>query len=75
MHPLHRMRAGLSRIRTSSTGFSSEWVTHTIALRPATGTPSVTERWTATSSTWATGYLLERVVGTVQVSGAWRRPR
>jgi len=61
---------GSTPVRTTSTGFTSEWVTHTIALRPVPGTPSVTGQWTASPSTWATGYLLERVVnGAVQASG------
>ena len=56
---------GSTPVRTTSTGFTSEWVTHTMALRPVPGTPSVTGNWIASSSTWATGYVLERVAGGV----------
>jgi hypothetical protein len=52
----------------SRTGTTSwEWVAHTLALRPAPGPPSAALTWTASPSTWATGYRLERSVGgTVQ---------
>jgi hypothetical protein len=60
---------GSTQVRATSTGFISEWVTHTIALRPAPGIPSVTGQWTASPSTWATGYIVERMVnGSVQAS-------
>ncbi|MFD2091828.1 hypothetical protein [Blastococcus deserti] len=62
---------GTTTSRTSTTGFSTEWVTHTVALRPMPGTPGAAAGWTASPSTWASGYLLERVVGsTVQASQA-----
>jgi hypothetical protein len=55
------------RISTSSTGFQAEWIAQTIALRRPAGVPSAALTWTATTSTWATGYLLE-VVTTGQTS-------
>ena len=61
---------GSTPVRTTSTGFATEWVSHTVALRPAPGIPAVTGRWTATPSTWATGYQVERMAGgVVQASG------
>jgi hypothetical protein len=48
---------------TSNTAFSAEWVAHTVALRPVPGTPTVNLGWTASPSTWAAGYSLERLVG------------
>lgn len=53
---------GSTPVRTSSTGFSTEWVTHTIAIRPVPGTPTATATWAGTPSTWATGHRLERLV-------------
>jgi hypothetical protein len=51
----------------SSSSFDSEWVAHTVALRPIPGTPTAAATWTATSTPWATGYRLDRSVGgTVQ---------
>jgi hypothetical protein len=54
----------------SVTGLNAfEWVAHTVALRPALGPPSAAVSWTASPSSWATGYRLERTVGgTVQSS-------
>ncbi|HLM03647.1 MAG TPA: hypothetical protein VK402_00510 [Blastococcus sp.] len=61
---------GATPTRSSSTGFNSEWVTHTIALRPVPGTPYANGTWTATPSAWATGYRVERLVGgVVQLTG------
>lgn len=61
---------GVTPSRTSTTVSSSEWVTHTVALRPTPATANVNAAWTASPSTWATGYLVERVVnGAVQASG------
>ena len=56
--------------RTSTAGtFQAEWLAQTVALRPANGTPSANLTWTASPSTWATGYRLERSVGaTVQAT-------
>jgi hypothetical protein len=51
---------GSTQVRSTSTGFNTEWVAHTIALRPVPGTPSVDASWTPTASAWATGYRLER---------------
>jgi hypothetical protein len=65
-----RAAAGLVGSRSSSAGtFSSEWVTQTVALRPALGAPSASLSWTASTSSGASGYQLERVVGgTVQAA-------
>ena len=54
---------GASPSRSSSTDFSSEWVAHTVALRRVASTPTATASWTASPSSWASGYKLERVVG------------
>jgi hypothetical protein len=48
-----------------NTSTALEWVAHTVALRPALGPPSAALTWTASPSSWATGYALERVVGGV----------
>ena len=48
----------------STTGTNDfQWVAHTVALRPAPGAPSANLAWTASPSTWATGYRLERTSG------------
>jgi hypothetical protein len=61
---------GVTPSRTSTTVSTSEWVTHTVALRPTPAMANVNAAWTASPSGWATGYLLERVVnGAVQASG------
>ena len=52
-----------SRSATSGGNFSAEWVAQTVALRPLPGTPTANATWTASPSTWATGYRLERSVG------------
>jgi hypothetical protein len=58
-----------ARTSTSVAAFSSEWIGQTVALRPVAGTPSVAATWTASPSTSATGYRLERSVGgTVQAT-------
>ena len=58
---------GATTARDSSTAFSAQWVAHTVALRPVRGTPDASAAWTASSSAWASGYRLERLVGgTVQ---------
>jgi hypothetical protein len=41
---------------------ATEWIAHTVALRPAL-VPSASLTWTASPSSTATGYTLERVVG------------
>ena len=59
---------GASPVVTISSAGSgtAEWVTFTVALRPA-ATVSADLTWTASSSSTATGYSLERLVGgTVQ---------
>jgi hypothetical protein len=56
-----------SRSATSGSAFSSQWVAHSVALRPPAGTPSASLTWTASPTSAASGYRLERVVGgTVQ---------
>ena len=56
-----------TRNAASSTGYSSEWLAQTIALRPVPQQPAAGLAWTASPSTWATGYQLERSAGgTVQ---------
>lgn len=55
-----------SRNVTTST-FDSEWVAQAVVLRPAFGAPSAALSWTASTTSGASGYQLERVVGgTVQ---------
>jgi hypothetical protein len=62
--------SGASPARSTSTGFSTEWVAHTVALRPTPGTPTANASWTPSTSTWATGYVAERWVGSsLQLSG------
>ena len=58
--------SGMSPARSSATGFNTEWVAHTVALRPTPGTPTANASWTPSTSTWATGYIAERWVGTTQ---------
>ncbi len=41
---------------------STDWIAHTVALRPGL-VPSATLRWTPSPSSWATGYIIEHVVG------------
>jgi hypothetical protein len=48
---------------SSASTFASEWVAQTVALRPARGAPSASLTWTASTSSGASGYQLERVVG------------
>jgi hypothetical protein len=55
--------ATTARSSTSPSSFITEWVAHTIALRPPAGTPSASLTWTASPTAAATGYRLERVVG------------
>ena len=60
---------GVTPTRSTTGSNTFEWVTHTVALRPALGAPSASLTWTASPSTWATGYRLERSVGgTVQAT-------
>lgn len=55
-----------SRTATTST-FDSEWLAQAVVLRPAFGAPSAALSWTASTTSGASGYQLERVVGgTVQ---------
>jgi hypothetical protein len=56
-----------TRSSASPSGTSAAGVGQTVALRRAPGTPSATLTWTASASSWATGYRLERSAGgTVQ---------
>jgi hypothetical protein len=57
--------ATTARSSTSGAAFSSEWVAHTVALRPPAGTPTASLSWTPSPTSTATGYRLERVVGGV----------
>jgi hypothetical protein len=58
---------GATGTRSATASNAFEWVAHTLALRPAPGPPSASLTWTASPSSWATGYRLERSVGgTVQ---------
>lgn len=60
---------GTSPVRSSTTSFSAEWIVHTVALRPVPGTPTANLTWTASPSSWAAGYKLERLVsGSVQAT-------
>jgi hypothetical protein len=52
-----------SRSATSTTAFASEWLGQAVVIRPVAGTPSASASWTATPSSWATGYLFERLLG------------
>ena len=59
------------RSSTSPSNFSSEWIEQTVALRPIPQQPAATLNWTATPSSWATGYRGERIVGgTVQATNS-----
>jgi hypothetical protein len=60
-----------TRNAASSTNYSSEWLAQTIALRPASHQPAAILTWTASPSSWATGYRGERIVGgTVQATSS-----
>ena len=63
-----RATAGATAVRSSSAStFTSEWIGQAVALRPALGAPSAALTWTASTSSGASGYELERVLGgTVQ---------
>lgn len=54
---------GATGNRNITTSTSKSWGAHTVALRPGSSSPSASLTWTASPSTWATGYVLERVVG------------
>ena len=54
-----------SRSSSSTTGTNSDGIGQTIALRHTPGTPSVVMTWTASPSSWATGYH-----GDVYVNGS-----
>ncbi len=60
-----------TRNAASSTGYSSEWLAQTIALRPVPQQPAAILTWTASPSSWATGYRGERIAaGTVQATSS-----
>ena len=65
---------GATPARSVTASNSFEWVAHTVALRPAPGPPSASLTWTASPSTWATGYRLERTVGATVQSTATVTP-
>lgn len=52
---------GMTGARTS-TGGATDWIAHTFALRPAT-VVSASLSWTASTTSGASGYLVERYVG------------
>jgi hypothetical protein len=52
-----------ARSAASGSGTSSAWIWQTVVLRRAPGTPSAALSWTASPSTWGSGYLLSRDVG------------
>jgi hypothetical protein len=54
---------GATPARSTTTGVATEWVAHAVALRPIPGTPTANLTWTASSTSSATGYTLERLVG------------
>ena len=54
---------GVTPTRSTTGTNNFQWVAHTVALRPALGAPSANLTWTASPSTWATGYRLERSAG------------
>lgn len=51
------------RSSTSTTSTSSEWIAQSIVLQRSPGTPTANLSWTASPSSWASGYLLDRQVG------------
>jgi hypothetical protein len=64
-----------SRSATSTDGNAQEWTAQTVVLRRTAGTPSAALTWTPSTSSWASGYELTRLVGsspqtTQQVPGA-----
>jgi hypothetical protein len=54
---------GPTTARTSTGGTASEWIAQTLVLRPVAPVPSATLTWTPSTSSGATGYTLQRVVG------------
>jgi hypothetical protein len=58
------------RYASSPSGTSAQGIGQTVALRHTPGTPSVVLTWTASPSSWATGYLAE-----LYVSGVLRGSR
>jgi hypothetical protein len=66
---------GSTPTRSATATDSSRWVAQAVVLRRVPGTPSANLSWTPSPSTWASGYLLDRVVSggsttTTTVSGA-----
>lgn len=49
--------------RTSTSSASDAWIAQTVVLRRVAGTPTAGLAWTASTSTWGSGYLLDRQVG------------
>lgn len=54
---------GAIPIRTSTSSTSDAWVAQSVVLRRVAGTPTANLAWTASTSTWGSGYLLDRQVG------------
>lgn len=66
---------GTIPVRTATSATSAAWTAQTVVLRRVAGTPTANLAWTTSTSTWASGYLLDRQVGgstqsTQTVSGA-----
>lgn len=60
---------GTTTARSSTASAAGEWVATSIAIRPPAPAPSAALTWTPTPSTWATGYVLDRIAsGSVQAS-------
>jgi hypothetical protein len=62
-------------VRTSTSATSTQWIAQTVVLRRVAGVPTAHLAWTASPSSWATGYLLDRQVGgstqtTLTINGA-----
>ena len=49
--------------RSSATGSTLDWLAQAVALRPAVTATGAGLTWTASPSSWATGYWLERSAG------------
>lgn len=61
VEPMTNAGTTTSRSATSSTNESSRWAAQVLVVQR--GVPSAQLSWTASPSTWATGYVLERLVG------------
>jgi hypothetical protein len=57
------LSADLGERRDRLPAVGSEWLGQDVVIHPVAGTPSASVSWTATPSSWATGYLVERLLG------------